>query len=560
MNLILRGAALLLVLGLAACVGGTPRGADRAEVGESRPLKSTDLVLSERMAAEFALQQGDGEAHLLHLVKAAEASDDPAEAKSALRAALAISNQRLAEAMLARFTRLAADSSEPRAWAIALALDMGRSEEAWRLAGPDAGAKIENRQLGEALAAVPVRERVLPFIERTIETSEDLPTALRWCSFVHRLNESDLALILVSGLVDRFPQQSSALAWRAQLKRDMKDNEGALADFRAAQVLDPESRFLRLSIAQLEDAAGDPAAAARLVAKIRPADDLVVQAQVAYAARSQNPALLQDAYAALQSLPEPRPALRLQMLGTVAETLGKPGEAIAWLRAVPAGPEQPESWLRASVLLNQAGDTEAALALLRRVRGLAGVEREALVSSYLIEGSLLGRAGEAAAALALYSAALTLLPDEPQLLYARALEHAELEDTAAAESDLRRVLAIDPEHADAMNALGYTLADRTDRLTEALGLIQAALKLRPDDGAMLDSLGWVTFRMGKPGEAVEFLRAAHAQVKDVEVAAHLGEALWANDQRDEARRIWSEARKLDPRNPVLIDTLRRHGL
>ncbi len=560
MKLFFYGAAWLLLLVLGGCAGGPQRSSGQTASNESRALTASDLVLSERMAAEFALQQGDGEAHLLHLVKAAEASDDPVQAKTALRAALAVSNQRLAEAMLARFTRLAADSSEPRAWAIALALDMGRSEEAWRLAGPDAGAKIENRQLGEALAAVPVRERILPFIERTIETSADLSTALRWCSFVHRLNESDLALILVSGLVDRFPQQSSALAWRAQLKRDMKDNEGALADFHAALVLDPESRFLRLSIAQLEDAAGDPAAAARRVAEIRPADDLVVQAQVAYAARSQNPVLLQDAYAALQSLPEPRPPLRLQMLGTVAETLGKPGEAIAWLRAVPAGPEQAESWLRASVLLNQAGDTEDALELLRSVRGLAGVEREALVSSYLIEGSLLSRAGEAAAARALYSAALTLLPDEPQLLYARALEHAELEDTAAAETDLRRVLAIDPEHADAMNALGYTLADRTDRLTEALALIQAALKLRPDDGAMLDSLGWVTYRMGKPGEAVEILRAAHALVKDVDVAAHLGEALWANDQRDEARRIWSEARNLDPGNPVLLDTLRRHGL
>ncbi len=560
MKLLYRGIALLVILGLTACAGVPGQEARLHPDGEARALTSADLVLSERIAAEFALQQGDAGAHLLHLVKAAEASDQPAPAKAALRAALAASNLPLAEAMLARFQRLAPDSTEPRAWAVALALHAGRSAEAWSLASPDAGGKIENRSLGEALAAVPVRERVLPFIERTIQTSEDLSTALRWCSFVHRLNESNLALILVSGLVDRFPERGSALAWRAQLKRDMKDNEGALADFRAALALDPDSRFLRLSIAQLEDAAGDSAAAARRVAEIQPPDDLVVQAQVAYAARSQDAALLRDAYEALQSLPEPRPALRLQMLGTVAERLGQPAEAITWLKSVPSGPEQAESWLRASVLMDQQGDADAALAQLRQVRSLAGIDREALVSSYLIEGNLLSRSGQPQAARALYGAALTQLPDEPQLLYARALEQAELDDIAAAEADLRRVLAIDPEHADAMNALGYTLADKTDRLSEALALIQAALKLRPDDGAMLDSLGWVTFRMGKPGQAVEFLRAAHAQLQDVEIAAHLGEALWASDQREEARKIWREARLLEPQNPVLLDTLRRHGL
>jgi len=560
LKLLYRGIALLVILGLTACAGVPGQEARLHPDGEARALTSADLVLSERIAAEFALQQGDADAHLLHLVKAAEASDQPAPAKAALRAALAASNLPLAEAMLVRFQRFAPDSTEPRAWAVALALHAGRSAEAWSLASPEAGGKIENRSLGEALAAVPVRERVLPFIERTIQTSEDLSTALRWCSFVHRLNESDLALILVSGLVDRFPERGSALAWRAQLKRDMKDNEGALADFRAALALDPDSRFLRLSIAQLEDAAGDSAAAARRVAEIQPPDDLVVQAQVAYAARSQDAALLRGAYAALQSLPEPRPALRLQMLGTVAERLGQPAEAIAWLKSVPSGPEQAESWLRASVLMDQQGEADAALAQLRQVRSLAGIDREALVSSYLIEGNLLSRSGQPQAARALYGAALTQLPDEPQLLYARALEQAELDDIAAAEADLRRVLAIDPEHADAMNALGYTLADKTDRLSEALALIQAALKLRPDDGAMLDSLGWVTFRMGKPGQAVEFLRAAHAQLQDVEIAAHLGEALWASDQREEARKIWREARLLEPQNPVLLDTLRRHGL
>jgi tetratricopeptide (TPR) repeat protein len=549
---------LALVL-LSACVSRTaqtpaPEAAlDRRQVGD-------ESALSERMAAEFARQAEDEPGRLRHLAKAAEASDDPSIAESALHAALTAADTAMAEAMLARLVKLAPDSAEPRAWAIALALHKGKSEEAWALTQSPAKPAIENRQLGRALAAVPVRERVLPYIERTIEASTDLTTALRWCAFVRRLGESDLALILVSRLIERFPRESAGWAWRAQLKREQKDADGAAADFAAALQLDPESRFLRLSLAQLEDEAGHSAAAARRVAAIQPADDLVVQAQVAYAARSEDPADLSAAYVALKALPEPRPALRLKLLGTVAELLGKREEAIAWLRSVADGPEQAEAWLRAAVLLNESEKYTEALELLHSLRGKGGSGRSELVSSYLIEGHILTQTESTEAARDLYSAGISLLPDEAQLFYARALEQANLGDTAAAEADLRQVLSLEPDNADAMNALGYTLADQTDRLQEALELVEKALKLKPDDGAILDSMGWVRFRMGQAAEAVGFLRAAHAKQQDVEIAAHLGEALWASNQRDEARKIWADARKRNPENPVLQDTLRRHGL
>jgi tetratricopeptide (TPR) repeat protein len=559
-NVTLKRFLLVLIFAvLSACAGKTARAPGPASIS-TEVLGGDESALGERMAAEFARQAEDEPGRLRHLVKAAETSDDPAIAKSALRAALSASENAAAEAMLQRFRQLDQESAEPRAWAIALALHMGNSEEAWTLSQSPAQPVIENRQLGEALAAVPVRERVLPFIERTIESMTDLTTALRWCAFVRRLGESDLALILVSALVDRFPGESAALAWRAQLKRDQKDDAGAMVDFTAALQLDPESRFLRLSLAQLEDAAGHSAAAARRVAAIRPADDLVVQAQVAYAARSEEVADLKAAYAALQALPKPQPALRLKLLGTVAELLGDRDAAIAWLREVPDGSEQAEAWLRAAVLLNEAGKEQDALQLLRALRSKGGNGRTELVSSYLIEGHILATTQSSAEARDLYSAGISLMSDEPQLYYARGLEHANLDDTAAAETDLRQVLALDPDNADAMNALGYTLADQTDRLAEALELVEKALKLKPDDGAILDSMGWVRFRMGQPAEAVGFLRAAHARQQDVEIAAHLGEALWASDQREEARKVWEAARKLNPKNAVLRDTLRRHGL
>ena len=550
----------LSLLVLSACVGNLPQRSSERDALAERSLQGEDLVLGERLAAEFARQGEDPKATLAHLVKTAELSDDPAHAKSALRAALLASDTRLAHAMLARLGKLATDSAEPRAWAVALALHMGQSEQAWALARADQLPALENRQLGEALAAVPVRERVLPFIERMIEATDDLTTALRWCAFVRRLNEADLALILVSRLVERFPAESAAIAWRAQLKRELKDDSGALVDFTAALKLDPQSRFLRLSLAQLEDAVGQSGVAARRVAGIAPADDLLVQAQVAFAARSDSVEDLKAAYRALLALPEPRPASRLKLMGTVAELLGDRDAAVTWLRQVPDGPAQAEARLRAAVLLNESGQSESALVLLREVRSKGGAVREELVSSYLIEGHILTSTVAGVAARDLYTAAISLLPDDPQLLYARALEYANLGETAAGEADFRRVLALEPDNADALNALGYTLADQTDRLSEALALIEKALVLKPDDAAILDSMGWVRFRMGNAAEAVGFLRAAHAKQPDVEIAAHLGEALWASDQRQEAHRIWNDARKRDPSNSMLRETLRRHGL
>jgi Flp pilus assembly protein TadD len=127
----------------------------------------------------------------------------------------------------------------------------------------------------------------------------------------------------------------------------------------------------------------------------------------------------------------------------------------------------------------------------------------------------------------------------------------------AAVRDLRRVLELKPDDANAMNALGYTLADRTENKTEALELIQKALTLKPGEPAIIDSLGWVQYRLGNLDEALEQLRRAYDKQPDAEIAAHLGEVLWVSGQKDEARRIWDQGRKKDDKNKVLIETMKR---
>ncbi|KZY70037.1 hypothetical protein A3738_25115 [Oleiphilus sp. HI0066] len=125
------------------------------------------------------------------------------------------------------------------------------------------------------------------------------------------------------------------------------------------------------------------------------------------------------------------------------------------------------------------------------------------------------------------------------------------------EADLRHLIDQNPNNAIALNALGYTLADRTDRLEEAAQLIGKALVLKPDNPAIMDSMGWVLFRLGKAEEAVQLLGAAYLKYPDGEVAAHLGEALWSLDKKDQARTVWSNSLRQQPDHKVLIETLQR---
>jgi tetratricopeptide (TPR) repeat protein len=157
----------------------------------------------------------------------------------------------------------------------------------------------------------------------------------------------------------------------------------------------------------------------------------------------------------------------------------------------------------------------------------------------------------------MYSRALMQNPEDADLLYARALTAEKVDRLDITESDLLKVLSTEPENANALNALGYTLADRTERLQEALEYIKRAMELVPDDPAILDSLGWVSYRLGKMQDAVKWLSKAFEIMGDAEIAAHYGEVLWKLNQHDKAREVWQKGRDNDAEHPVLVETLKR---
>lgn len=175
----------------------------------------------------------------------------------------------------------------------------------------------------------------------------------------------------------------------------------------------------------------------------------------------------------------------------------------------------------------------------------------------IAESELLIRNQDLPAALILLGDAVGQHPDDHDLRYARAMVAERADRIDLVEADLRLIIAARPDNAMAINALGYTLADRTDRHAEARVLIEQALALAPDDPAVIDSMGWVLFRLGEHAAALPWLRRAWAQAQDAEIAAHLGEVLWTLGEQREARRIWQRALSLDPDNRVLKRTMER---
>lgn len=238
-----------------------------------------------------------------------------------------------------------------------------------------------------------------------------------------------------------------------------------------------------------------------------------------------------------------------------AEQRGEPGQAVERYRAVGEGRYEADARLREGVMLAEVVDLEAARAHLRKWGRRYSDER---AEFYQAEAELLRDRGLYDEALAVYDEALDRLGEHQDLLYARALVAEQAGQVDEVESDLRQILEQDPDHAHALNALGYMLADRTDRYEEAERYISRALELMPDSYYVLDSMGWVKYRQGKLDEALEYLRRAwELSDGDPEVAAHLGEVLWEKGRRDEARRIWEAAREQTPDHELLLETVER---
>ena len=241
-------------------------------------------------------------------------------------------------------------------------------------------------------------------------------------------------------------------------------------------------------------------------------------------------------------------------LGRLAEEENDANAALEQYAAVGPGDEYLPAQVRRTALLVKAGQAAEARRLLASARES---QPDVALQLYLIEIESLTNQERLGDAWQVMDEALQRYPDDLNLLYTRAMLAEKRGDLASLERDLRVILGREPNNSMALNALGYTLADRTTRYAEARALIEKAYALNPDDPAILDSLGWVNYRQGNLAAAEELLRRAYKLMPDHEVAAHLGEVLWAAGKQDEAREVWRSALADTPDSAILRGTLKR---
>lgn len=244
-------------------------------------------------------------------------------------------------------------------------------------------------------------------------------------------------------------------------------------------------------------------------------------------------------------------------LGRISEDKEDANEALSYYMRVEESNQYMAATSRIGRILLERGDLTRSADWLEKQRKENPNRAEQL---YSLEADLLALHGENKSALALLGTALKNYPESAALLYARAMLRERQNDLIGMEDDLRAILQDDPMNTTALNALGYVLANRTDRYEEALSLVSRALELQPNEPAILDSMGWVLFRTGRVDEALAYLQRAYADFPDPEVAAHLGEVLWVKGETEEAVNIWQAASLKDPQHKILNETLQRLGV
>lgn len=241
-------------------------------------------------------------------------------------------------------------------------------------------------------------------------------------------------------------------------------------------------------------------------------------------------------------------------LGRIADQENHIDQAIAHYMKIEESTNYDTAIERASFLLTQQNKVNEMIDYLSSLREQ---DPGRLKKLWLLELKLLSMSKNKERLKSSLDQAIEAFPEEDQFLYARAMNRESEGNLAGMEEDLRIILEIKPDHAVALNALGYTLADKTDRYQEAFTLIDKALNLDPDNPAIQDSMGWVLFKLNKREEALYFLLKAFQSYQDGEVAAHLGEVLLSLNQKTEAYNIWSNVLAKYPAHPVLLDTIQR---
>ncbi|WP_211352712.1 tetratricopeptide repeat protein [Luteibacter pinisoli] len=510
------------------------------------------------MAGDFAIAANDLTKASDAYGRAATLSNDPKVASRAAELALAIHDQDAARRALARWAVLGAtpvDLAEGRA---RIALDSGDTAEAQRqleilvTSGGAEGWRAFGRTLVQARDAA--QAGVL--LER-IATPERLPKdSTAWLAMAElgeNLGRHDYAQRIGSEAQKRF-HDGATYAWAAQQKFRAGDKDGAKKLFAKAVAADPKNPRLRLAYATVLAQGGDEKGAAATLAQGKQDVD-TYSMRMTLAARAADKGALRRLYDEIRRQSDDVQQDNAFTLGQLAELLDKKEDALDWYAAV--GDDDPrvfDASVRSAVILHLQGNDDDAHQVVADLQTSYADRPDLLVKAFAVDAELYMDARHFDAAVQSYDKALRVKPDDTDMMYARGLAYAEAGRVDQAVADFRRVLELKPGDIEASNALGYTLADNDRDLSEAQSLLQAARSARPDDPSVADSWGWLKFRQGQLDQAESTLRGAWAKQKDGDIGVHLAEVLWQRGERDEARKVLNEVRRIDPKNASLQKT------
>ena len=535
-----------------------------------KPSNQRGSKLDAALAAEFAAAEKRPEDAARLYIEAAKSEKRADFAERAARFALAARNFGLAQEAAELWLEIAPkDLNALQAQAFALIVQGKKDEALEKLRALLLMDSPESASLALNLVAAPDASGLAVELLQELKVEPKLlalPIERGLVPLSLRLKQNELALELAAAHLKTDANNPKAWLWQGLAEIALKRGDDAAKSYAKALSLDPGNVRLRLSYVQILSSQ-DRFAEIETILKAAPkAEAEIYQARIALiftnqakVGRASKPAAKKKALAGLAREIERTKGLNLasrqSLLGQIFELSEQPKKALQWYRAVSKGELWPNAQMRIAVIQSE-NDLKGARRTLDALQN-SDAPNPAIVDAYLLESELLAKAKRLDEAHSTLSEAVDRMPEDTAILYARAMNSFARNDISALESDLKHVIEIDPQNAQALNALGYSLLDKTERVEEATNYIQQAYMLDPKSPAIMDSLGWAYFKGGRYDQAIVQLRSAYEAEPEGEIAAHLIEALWALGAEPEAREIWLEALQQFPESEPLKRTVER---
>jgi tetratricopeptide (TPR) repeat protein len=553
--------------------GAPVPGAAAAQASKSANLPDNELtadVLRQLLLAEIAHQRGFSDPAYNTFMDLARTTRDPRVARRAMQIALERAQAQKALNAAAMWEQLAPASDDAKRYVQLLNAAVGKIEPVLPALRDQLAAAADKPQAIAAVSSVvgqiPDKKRAFSALEGLLEPYQDLLPAR-------------IALARAAGQAQLFERAETEALAALKLRPGWEYAALLAFDFGARhdtkRALDRLKDFVRQNPAALESRV----AYARALGAVKRNDEAKAELEGVLRAAPDNLEVVQRlgvlSYQ-MQNLPESERYFKLYLeqaakradgerdlapvygfLAQIAEDQQRYPDAIQWLERIDRGDSAFSAQVRKAVILGKQNKVQAARDLLK---GLPQTGTPQKVQVVMAEAQVLRDAKQPNDAYAVLKQAIKDVPENAELLYDYAMAGERLGKYDEMETALRQVMSLKPENAHAYNALGYSLADRSQRLDEAGVLLEKAVALAPDDAFILDSLGWLQYRQGKLDAAVQTLKKAYALRPDAEVAVHLGEVLWVSGDVAGARKVWDEARRKEPSNETLRATLARFNV